>query len=45
MLDLVEDAVAVVHALGERSAVIVGHDWGATSPPTPRSSGRTSSAP
>ncbi|MER6396688.1 alpha/beta hydrolase [Kitasatospora sp. NPDC001603] len=30
MLDLVEDNVAVVHALGERSAVIVGHDWGAT---------------
>lgn len=29
MLDLVEDAVAVVHTLGERSAVIVGHDWGA----------------
>ncbi|WP_416965502.1 alpha/beta fold hydrolase [Streptomyces sp. Agncl-13] len=29
MLDLVEDAVAAVHALGERSAVIVGHDWGA----------------
>ncbi|MFJ9897392.1 alpha/beta fold hydrolase [Streptomyces sp. NPDC091280] len=29
MLDLVEDAVAVVRALGERSAVIVGHDWGA----------------
>ena len=29
MLDLVEDAVAVVQALGERSAVIVGHDWGA----------------
>lgn len=29
MLDLVDDAVAVVHALGERSAVIVGHDWGA----------------
>lgn len=28
MLDLVEDNVAVVHALGERSAVIVGHDWG-----------------
>ncbi|MER5501510.1 alpha/beta hydrolase [Streptomyces sp. NPDC002561] len=28
MLELVEDAVAVVHALGERSAVIVGHDWG-----------------
>ncbi|MFE7609630.1 alpha/beta fold hydrolase [Streptomyces celluloflavus] len=30
MLDLVEDNVAVVHALGERSAVVVGHDWGAT---------------
>ena len=30
MLDLVEDNVAVVHALGERSAVLVGHDWGAT---------------
>ena len=30
MLDLVEDNVAVVHALGEESAVIVGHDWGAT---------------
>lgn len=30
MLDLVEDNVSVVHALGERSAVIVGHDWGAT---------------
>lgn len=29
MLDLVADAVAVVRALGERSAVIVGHDWGA----------------
>jgi len=29
MLDLVEDAVAVVHALGEQSAVIIGHDWGA----------------
>ncbi|MFJ3418993.1 alpha/beta fold hydrolase [Streptomyces sp. NPDC086082] len=29
MLDLVEDAVAVVQALGERSATIVGHDWGA----------------
>ncbi|MDX3854846.1 alpha/beta hydrolase [Streptomyces sp. AK02-01A] len=28
MLDLVEDNVAVVHALGEESAVIVGHDWG-----------------
>ncbi|UIX32765.1 alpha/beta hydrolase [Streptomyces sp. GQFP] len=30
MLDLVEDNVAVVHALGECSAVLVGHDWGAT---------------
>ncbi|MFH8935579.1 alpha/beta fold hydrolase [Streptomyces griseosporeus] len=30
MLELVEDNVAVVEALGERSAVIVGHDWGAT---------------
>jgi pimeloyl-ACP methyl ester carboxylesterase len=30
MLELVEDNVAVVHALGERTAVIVGHDWGAT---------------
>ncbi|MFC9243784.1 alpha/beta hydrolase [Streptomyces sp. NPDC057136] len=30
MLELVEDNVAVVHALGEQSAVIVGHDWGAT---------------
>ncbi|MFI2211238.1 alpha/beta fold hydrolase [Streptomyces sp. NPDC020141] len=29
MLDLVEDCAAVVHALGERTAVIVGHDWGA----------------
>ncbi|MEV8566674.1 alpha/beta hydrolase [Streptomyces sp. NPDC051322] len=28
MLDLVEDNVAVVHALGEQSAAIVGHDWG-----------------
>ena len=28
MLDLVEDGVAVVHALGERTAVVVGHDWG-----------------
>ncbi|MFD3326878.1 alpha/beta fold hydrolase [Streptomyces sp. NPDC058701] len=28
MLELVEDGVAVVEALGERSAVIVGHDWG-----------------
>lgn len=30
MLDLVEDNVAVVDALGAESAVIVGHDWGAT---------------
>ncbi|ANB07626.1 epoxide hydrolase [Streptomyces ambofaciens] len=30
MLDLVADNVAVVEALGERSAVVVGHDWGAT---------------
>ena len=28
LLDLVEDNVAVVRALGEESAVIVGHDWG-----------------
>ncbi|MFF3431559.1 alpha/beta fold hydrolase [Streptomyces sp. NPDC002602] len=30
MLDLVEDTVAVVRALGEETAVIVGHDWGST---------------
>ncbi|MEU1006035.1 alpha/beta fold hydrolase [Streptomyces tibetensis] len=30
MLELVEDNVAVVEALGEPSAVLVGHDWGAT---------------
>ncbi|GAA5049924.1 pimeloyl-ACP methyl ester carboxylesterase [Thermocatellispora tengchongensis] len=30
MLDLIEDQVAVVRALGERTAVIVGHDWGAS---------------
>lgn len=29
MVDLVEDAVAVVQALGESDAIIVGHDWGA----------------
>jgi pimeloyl-ACP methyl ester carboxylesterase len=29
MVDLVEDAVAVVQALGESAAIIVGHDWGA----------------
>ncbi|MEV5986207.1 alpha/beta hydrolase [Streptomyces sp. NPDC052051] len=28
MLDLVEDNVALVRALGEESAVVVGHDWG-----------------
>lgn len=28
MLDLVEDNVALVRALGEEQAVIVGHDWG-----------------
>ncbi|MEU0410804.1 alpha/beta hydrolase [Streptomyces griseorubiginosus] len=28
MLDLVADTVAVVRALGEESAVVVGHDWG-----------------
>ncbi|MEW1901455.1 alpha/beta hydrolase [Streptomyces sp. NPDC086147] len=28
MLGLVEDNVAVVRALGEESAVVVGHDWG-----------------
>ncbi|WP_330334248.1 alpha/beta hydrolase [Streptomyces sp. NBC_00536] len=30
MTELVADNAAVVHALGERSAVIVGHDWGAS---------------
>ncbi|MEY9904773.1 pimeloyl-ACP methyl ester carboxylesterase [Catenulispora sp. MAP12-49] len=30
MVELVEDNVAVVEALGESSAVIIGHDWGAT---------------
>ncbi|MGW0194069.1 alpha/beta fold hydrolase [Nonomuraea sp. NPDC003201] len=30
MLELVEDNVAVVEALGAETAVIVGHDWGAT---------------
>ncbi|MFF4402261.1 alpha/beta fold hydrolase [Streptomyces sp. NPDC001480] len=29
MLDLVEDNVAVVRALGQENAVVVGHDWGA----------------
>lgn len=27
--ELIEDCVGVVHALGESSAVIAGHDWGA----------------
>ncbi|WP_228559554.1 alpha/beta fold hydrolase [Catenulispora pinisilvae] len=30
MVELVEDNAAVVAALGERRAVVVGHDWGAT---------------
>ncbi|WP_405639149.1 alpha/beta fold hydrolase [Streptomyces sp. NBC_00019] len=30
MLDLVEDNVAVVRALGEENAVVIGHDWGST---------------
>ncbi|MFG3021988.1 alpha/beta fold hydrolase [Streptomyces sp. NPDC048254] len=30
MGELVEDNVAVVRALGEESAVVVGHDWGST---------------
>ncbi|RII17014.1 Fluoroacetate dehalogenase [Streptomyces sp. YIM 130001] len=30
MRELVEDNVAVVRALGERTAVVVGHDWGST---------------
>lgn len=29
MAELVADNVAVVHALGEETAVVVGHDWGA----------------
>ncbi|MDT0266687.1 alpha/beta fold hydrolase [Streptomyces sp. DSM 44915] len=29
MVELVADVAAVVEALGERSAVLVGHDWGA----------------
>ncbi|MGW2088119.1 alpha/beta fold hydrolase [Streptomyces sp. NPDC001880] len=28
MLALVEDNIALVHALGEQTAVIIGHDWG-----------------
>ncbi|MFJ6370186.1 alpha/beta fold hydrolase [Streptomyces virginiae] len=30
MLDLVEDNVAAVRALGEENAVVVGHDWGSS---------------
>ncbi|MER7755131.1 alpha/beta hydrolase [Kitasatospora sp. NPDC097643] len=30
MLDLVEDNVALVRALGEKRAVVVGHDWGSS---------------
>jgi pimeloyl-ACP methyl ester carboxylesterase len=30
MLDLVEDNVSVVRALGAETAVVIGHDWGAT---------------
>lgn len=30
MLELVEDNVSVVHALGEETAVVIGHDCGAT---------------
>ncbi|MFF1923766.1 alpha/beta fold hydrolase [Streptomyces sp. NPDC058221] len=30
MLELVEDSAALVHALGESDAVVVGHDWGST---------------
>lgn len=29
ILHLVGDAVGLIHALGERSATVVGHDWGA----------------
>src|SRR5436853_3832975 len=29
LVDLVGDAVGVLDALGEESAVVVGHDWGA----------------
>ena len=30
VLHLVGDVVGLVHALGAREAVVVGHDWGAT---------------
>src|SRR5262245_31453676 len=29
MLNLVEDNVTVVQALGEQTAIVIGHDWGA----------------
>jgi pimeloyl-ACP methyl ester carboxylesterase len=29
MLDLVGDAVGLINALGDKSAIVVGHDWGA----------------
>jgi pimeloyl-ACP methyl ester carboxylesterase len=29
IFDLVGDMVALVHAVGERQAVVIGHDWGA----------------
>jgi pimeloyl-ACP methyl ester carboxylesterase len=32
----VEDNVAVVEALGEESAIVVGHDWGANIAPARR---------
>ena len=44
LLHLVGDMVELVGALGERQAVIVGHDWGAPSPGTRRCCGPTSSA-
>lgn len=34
MVELVEDNVAAVRALGESSAVVVGHDWARPSPRT-----------
>jgi len=40
---LVGDMVALVTALGERQAIIIGHDWGARSPGMPPCSGPTSS--
>lgn len=29
MVELVDDAVAVVEELGESTAIVIGHDWGA----------------